>query len=440
MEIKNSNFYVGAAKEDITPALGCPLYGYPASIIRNAEKIYDALMVGVIAIKQNESSLLLISAELCALNVDDTTEMKKIISKETGVDDKNIIISAIHTHSGPITRSSAGWGTADSSYLTEVFLPKMIIAAKAAIDRLEPAVMGLGFSETKAGINRREIDEGGNVILGYNPDGPYDPTVTLITFKALNGEHIGSIAHFAAHPTAAARNCSFTRDWPGVMIDRVAKLTNAPCLFFNGAEGDIAPNVSSRDPYRGEHCIFEPGNMAADSAEEAYNGIEKYFVPKLDLIYGTLSLPFVTPPSYEDCVSEIEEMEKDSEKIEGVRASRYAQLKNVRKVYESGEEFPKALEIPQTIIALDDLVIVPACFEVFCKISLAIREGSPYKHTVLFGLSNGSRGYMPTEDQIPFGGYEVDSFRAVGVVSLVDDTDKHFINQNVDLMKKLHNQ
>ncbi len=300
--------------------------------------------------------------------------------------------------------------------------------------------MGFGTAETLAGINRREIDENGNVILGYDPDGPYDPTVTLICFKALDGTNIGSIAHFAAHPTAAARNCSFTRDWPGVMIDRVAKLTNAPCLFFNGAEGDIAPNVSSRDPYRGEHCIFEPGNMAADSAEEAYNGIEKYFVPKLDLIYGTLSLPFVTPPSYEDCVSEIEEMEKEPEKIEGVRASRYSQLNNVRKVYESGEEFPKALEIPQTIIALDDLVIVPACFEVFCKISLAIREGSPYKHTVLFGLSNGSRGYMPTEDQIPFGGYEVDSFRAVGVVSLVDDTDKHFINQNVDLIKKLYNK
>lgn len=440
METKTSNFFVGMAKEDITPELGCPLYGYPASIIRNAEKIYDPLTVGVAAIKQNEKSILLISAELCALNESDSKEISKTISKETGIDTKNIIISSIHTHSGPITRTSAGWGTSDSSYVFEHFLPKAVIASKNAISKMQPAVMGFGTAETLAGINRREIDENGNVILGYNPDGPYDPTVTLICFKALDGANIGSIAHFAAHPTAAARNCSFTRDWPGVMVDRVAKTTDAPCIFFNGAEGDIAPKVASRDPYRGEHCIFEPGNMAGESAEKAYQSIEKYEVPKVEIAYGNINLPFVAPPSFEAVKAEISEMEKEPDKIEGVRASHYAQLNKIKAVYESGDEFPKTLEIPQTIIALGDLVIVPAPFEVFCKISLAIREGSPYKHTVLFGLSNGSRGYMPTEDQIPFGGYEVDSFRAVGVVSLVDDTDKHFINQNVEIIKKLYNK
>ena len=440
METNNSNFYVGMAKEDITPELGVPLYGYPASIIRNAEKIYDPLTVGVAAIKQDETALLLISAEICALNESDSKEISKAISKETGIDARNIIISSIHTHSGPITRTSAGWGTSDDSYVFELFLPKAITASKNAISKMQPALMGFGTAETLAGINRREIDENGNVILGSNPDGPYDPTVTLISFKTLDGANIGSIAHFAAHPTAAARNCSFTRDWPGVMVDRISEITNAPCIFFNGAEGDIAPRLTSSDPYRGEHYIFEAGNMAAESAEKAYKSIEKYEIPNVCVAYGNILLPFVTPPSHEAVTTEILEMEKEPDKIEGVRASRYAQLKKVKEVYESDDEFPKALEIPQTIIALGELVIVPAPFEVFCKISLAIREGSPYKHTVLFGLSNGSRGYMPTEDQIPFGGYEVDSFRAVGVVSLVDDTDKHFINQNVEIIKKMYNK
>lgn len=440
MENQTKNFLVGIAKEDITPALGCPLYGYPASIVRSAEKVYDALMVGALAIKQDDKTILLMSAELCCLNESDTLEMRKIISKEVGVSVENIILSAIHTHSGPITRSSAGWGSADLTYLFDFFLPRAIKAAKAAIANLQPAVMGLGLSETMAGINRRQIDKNGNVILGRNPDGPYDPTVTLITFKALDGTPIGSIAHFAAHPTAAARNCSFTRDWPGVMIDRVTKFTNAPCLFFNGAEGDISPRLSSEDPYRGEHYIFEAGNMAGDSAEVAYQNIEKFEAPNVEITYGTLSLPFVTPPARDAVEAEIIEMEKEPEKIEGVRASRYAQLKKVKEVYDSGNEFPKALEIPTTIIALGDLVILPAPFEIFCNISLAIRAGSPYKHTILFGLSNGSRGYLPTEDQIPAGGYEVDSFRAVGVVSLVDDTDKHFIKQSVELIKKNYNK
>ncbi len=438
MEIKNSNLFVGFAKEDITPELGCPLYGYPTSIVRNAEKVYDTLTVGVAAIKQNDKSLLLISAELCAFNESDTTEMRIAISKETGVKSEDIIISTIHTHSGPVTRSSAGWGDADNNYVFKCFLPKAITTSKNAIAKQRPALMGFGTAKTLAGINRREIDENGNVILGYNPDGPYDPTVTLISFKALDGTNIGSIAHFAAHPTAAARNCSFTRDWPGVMVDRVTKITDAPCIFFNGAEGDIAPRVSSTDPYRDESYIFEPGNMAGESAEEAYKSIEKYDVPEIKIAYGDIELPFIAPPPYEAVKVEIYEMEKKPDEIEGVRASHYAQLNKIKEVYESGKEFPKSLTIPQTVISLGDLVIVPAPFEVFCKISLAIREGSPYKHTVLFGLSNGSRGYMPTEDQIPAGGYEVDSFRAVGITSLVNDTDKHFIEQNVKLVRDMY--
>lgn len=437
MEIKNSNFLVGIAKEDVTPELGTLLYGYPVPE-RPAKRVLDPLMVGVTAISQDGKTVLLISAELCCFNVDKCTEMRKVIARETNVEWENIILSAIHTHSGPITRSSAGWGTADDAYLDNLFVPQTVKAAKKALAQLQPAVMGIGFTESRAGVNRRAVDENGKVDFGRNEDGPYDPTMTLLCFKACSGEMIGSIVHFAAHPTAAARNLSITRDWPGVMIDRVEELTGAPCSFFNGAEGDIGPRVSTENPRRKEYYLYETGLIAASDVEKAYANLQAFEVPKMSLGYGKVLLPFVTPPSREDVEAEIAAIEQGSEAIEGVRASQYAQLKKVKAIYDSGEAFPDALDLDQTIIALGDLVIVPAPFECFCKISLAIRAGSPYKHTILLGLSNGSRGYMPTEDQIPFGGYEVDSFRAVGVVSLVDDTDKHFIRQNLDLVTELH--
>ena len=46
-----TNLYVAMKKANITPEVGCLLYGYPS--IRHAEKILDSLMVGVLAIKQN---------------------------------------------------------------------------------------------------------------------------------------------------------------------------------------------------------------------------------------------------------------------------------------------------------------------------------------------------------------------------------------------------
>ena len=438
MNIKNSDFLVGIAKENITPELGCLLYGYPFE--RRAERVLDALTVGVVAIRQGEEMLLMISTDLCALNVGKCTEMRHEIASATGVKWENILYSTIHTHSGPVTRTNAGWGDADLEYINDILVPKSIKAANEALSSLRPAVMGIGISKTMTGINRRQIDENGDVILGQNPNGPYDPTMTLISFKTLTGENIGSIAHFAAHPTAAARNLSFTRDWPGYIVDKVEELTNAPCIYFNGAEGDVGPRLSNGRTAGGEEYIMEAGLIAAADIEKAYNNINGYEVPKLNIGYGNILLPFVEPPSRECVEEQIAEFEKDPDDIKGVKSSQYDQLKKVRAVYEAGDEFPCSRDVYQTIVALGELVIVPACFEVFCAIALKLRELSPYKYTILLGLTGGTLGYLPTEDQIPFGGYEVDTFRAIGVVSLVDDTDKRLINQNVEILKSMYSE
>ncbi|MBQ5777881.1 MAG: hypothetical protein IIV97_03575, partial [Oscillospiraceae bacterium] len=312
-----------------------------------------------------------------------------------------------------------------------------ISAAKKALSALQPAVMGIGISETMTGINRRQINENGDVILGQNPDGPYDPTMTIISFKTVSGENIGSLIHFAAHPTAAARNLSFSRDWPGLMVDKVEELTDAPCVYFNGAEGDVGPRLSNGRTGGGEEYIVEAGLIAAADIEKAYHNIGEYTVPEIKIAYGSLELPFTQPPSRYAVDAAIAELEKDPDDIKGVKSSQYDQLNKLRAVYESGEEFPHSREIFQTVVSLGDIVLVPACFEVFCKIALTIREKSPYKYTILLGLTGGTLGYLPTEDQIPFGGYEVDTFRAIGVVSLVDNTDKYLIRQNIEIINKM---
>jgi hypothetical protein len=72
--------------------------------------------------------------------------------------------------------------------------------------------------------------------------------------------------------------------------------------------------------------------------------------------------------------------------------------------------------------------------------ALSLREKSPYRQTLLFGLTGGSFGYLPTEDQIPFGGYEIGSFRASTIPGFIDSLDKHIVSENVKLLKKLHNK
>ena len=61
-----------------------------------------------------------------------------------------------------------------------------------------------------------------------NPWGPFDPTMTVIRVQGESGP-IGTIVHYGAHPTTFVSSTRIiTRDWPGVMADRVEKLSGAP--------------------------------------------------------------------------------------------------------------------------------------------------------------------------------------------------------------------
>ena len=64
-------------------------------------------------------------------------------------------------------------------------------------------------------------------------------------------------------------------------------------------------------------------------------------------------------------------------------------------------------------------------------------EKSPFANTLLIGMANGSHGYLPTEEQIPYGGYEVAEFYAEGILDLATDTDKTFVRANLELLNKI---
>lgn len=431
-------FNVGMAKADVTPKLDCQLYGYPWE--RIGRRVRDNLNVSAVAISQNEQSILLISADICALDHELCDRIRKEISEKTGVKWENILYSATHTHSGPITRTSVGWGEADVEYVEQKLIPASIDVACRAMENRKPAVMGIGTIESMVGINRREVTPDG-IILGQNPDGPYDPAMTVIAFQTMEGENIGSIVHFATHPTATQWNFSITRDWPGVMVDKMEEITGAPCMFINGAEGDVGPRLSNRGTTGDERHVKQIGDVAGKDAERAYRNITSFTIPKLRVDYGEICIPFQETPSPDEVERQMKEL-GDPKDLGGVHLSLYTKLQKIKEYYDSGKELPRRLIMKQTIIALDDLALVPFSFEVFCNISLSLKEKSPYQSTLLLGLTGGSYGYLPTEDQLPLGGYEVLSFRAFAgkPVSLVDNTDKIIVEQNVELLHKVYGQ
>ncbi len=65
----------------------------------------------------------------------------------------------------------------------------------------------------------------------------------------------------------------------------------------------------------------------------------------------------------------------------------------------------------QVIAFSDDLAIVALPGEIFVELGLAIKAASPFKHTFIAELANGSIGYVPNREAYPQGNYEVVSAR-----------------------------
>ena len=89
----------------------------------------------------------------------------------------------------------------------------------------------------------------------------------------------------------------------------------------------------------------------------------------------------------------------------------------------------------QTLIFLGDILFIPHPFEVFSEICLRLRAYAPARYVLNLSNSNGYNAYMPTEDQIVRGGYEVGVFLNAEAYTLVNHADQIIINENLRVIE-----
>ena len=105
---------LGVARKDITPQVGCNLYGYYPDLY--ATTLHDPLDVTALVFAWDEKKAAMISATVCLINTQLADEIRARIESETGIPADNVIIAATHTHTGPNTAGSFGWGEIDRAY------------------------------------------------------------------------------------------------------------------------------------------------------------------------------------------------------------------------------------------------------------------------------------------------------------------------------------
>ncbi|MCL2815090.1 MAG: neutral/alkaline non-lysosomal ceramidase N-terminal domain-containing protein [Oscillospiraceae bacterium] len=426
----NEQLRIGVGKRDITPKVGRPLFGYRPDIF--SKSVNDALTATAVAFCQNDTKAMIISATLGVFKTELADKIQRVITEKTKI--PHVILSATHTHSGPNTSGITGWGDIDHEYCDDILLPRLTEAAAEAACSLRDAKLGIGVVKSRVGINRRQHGADGKISLGQNPWGIYDDTMTVLRFAEPCGKPLASIVHYGAHCTAAGANTEITRDWAGFMLDRLEKESGAPAAFINGGFGDVGPRLSNGATTGDISHAGEIGGMAALDAVLAWKNSKNTEPANLSVKTGELILPLKARLPREEAQKLFEQTNENAVNIE---AQKHRYYKNVLASYQNKEPEEKQLIIPQTLVSLGNVVFVPFMFEVFSEITMRLRHYSPYEHTLCMGTANGYEHYLPSQDQLCRGGYEVGMFQTSRVQSLCDNTDDIIIRENLKLMENM---
>ncbi len=420
-------FEAGAARAVITPPVGTCLYGYRPNW--ESASVHDDLTLTAAAFRQGALSALLVTVEVGDIHTDLCDEMRALLEKETGVPKAHILLSATHTHSAPNVSGMEGWGEIDRPFYEKILLPGALQAGRDAVNALRPAQIAIGTTKSDVGVNRREIHPDGSIGLGQNPFGAYDPEMTVVALRGTDGRGILNLIHYGCHGTASGLNREITRDWSGVMIDRVEKETGVLTAFWNGAVGDVGPRLTNGGTTGNLGYALELGGVAAADAMRAVRSLGGFHDGNLACFADEMRLPYAPTPSLDTVRRKLAAIENPDELI-NIDKLTYAHYKDVCAMLESGvTEHPTHFAFPFCAVSLGDVLFVPTPYEIFSEITLRLRAYLPWPHTLSLSNTNGYCGYFPSQDQICRGGYEVDVFRTGGLYNLTENADQHLIDE-----------
>lgn len=427
-----AEFKVGAAVVSITPQPGTPMAGYYSR--RAAEGQLDPLNAKCLLIEHDGIKVALIACDLISMPREVVDEARRLIEQDTAIPAGHVMISATHTHTGPVllgrsVRDTAIGNQSEPARAYIAKLPQLIAqCAHDANGKLAPAKLSVGLGrEEKLSFNRRYFMQDGTV--AWNPGkmnpkivrsaGPIDPDVPVIYAESEDGTPLATYVNFAMHLDTVG-GLRVSADYPytlGELLSRL-KTREMVTLFTIGCAGDINHvNVNSPEAQKGPAEAKRIGMTLAGEVLKTYARLRPIPPAPIRVKTTTLELPLapITP-------ADIAEAEAVVEKLKTGSAPFMQQVKAF-KVLDVQARQGKPLEVEVQVIALgDDLAFVSLPGEIFVELGLSIKKASPFKHTILAELANGAIGYIPTKAAYEQGAYEPLSARcAAGSGELIAD-------------------
>ena len=270
----SADLVAGSSRHDITPPLKIRTANWGAHGRHEiATGVHQPLTVTALALTDDSGSVhYVVSTDLgWWRNTDDELSVRQPVLEALEVDESQLLLHLVHTHAGPCTTRSQHLepgGALIDGYLRSVS-DTVVRACREARATARPCRITWGTGAC-ALATVRDLPCGDSDVVGFNPDVAADDTIVAGRITDHDERTVATILNYACHPTTLAwQNPLLSPDLVGPARVVVEAATSAPCLFLQGASGDLAP----RDQYTGDIDVVERNGRilghAALSALEA---------------------------------------------------------------------------------------------------------------------------------------------------------------------------
>ncbi len=187
----------------------------------------------------------IIALDHCVMGRQEMDNLLDAVSEAADILREELIVVFSHTHAAGLMgleRGNLPGGDLIAPYLESV-ATRVAELVKETQTKLQPATILYATGHCNLAAHRDYWDEDNQLwACGYDPDTPADDTVLTARAHAEDGTLLATLVNYACHPTTLAwDNTLISPDYPGAMRETIEEVTGVPCLFLQGASGELGP-------------------------------------------------------------------------------------------------------------------------------------------------------------------------------------------------------
>lgn len=377
----------------------------------------------------------IIALDHCVMGRQEMDNLLDAVSEAADIPREELIVVFSHTHAAGLMgleRGNLPGGDLIAPYLESV-ATRVAELVKETQTKLQPATILYATGHCNLAAHRDYWDEDNQLwACGYDPDTPADDTVLTARAHAEDGTLLATLVNYACHPTTLAwDNTLISPDYPGAMRETIEEVTGVPCLFLQGASGELGPvegfvgdtSVADRNGRQLGHAAlsaieslpdpntrFEytgPVVSGATLGEWKYNELPDEFSDSnasWQLVRQIIPLP-IRPgtPTTQEVETELAKWEKKDTPDARAMAERKRRLLHRLSQLPAGDNFP----LEAVVLRLGGAVWIIIQGEHYSVLQKVLRERFPKTPLIISTVaSHWGASYLPPKELYDKGIYQ----------------------------------